>query len=209
MQENSPSTPSKEPKLQDQLRHKMRMLHVAKRTEEAYIAWIYRYLCFARNLHGQWIHPSQLSDREINAFLTHLAVDRKVAASTQNQALAALLFLYKKFLGTELQLDAVRAKPSHKLPVVLSPFEVATVLRLIPANPQHTIASLLYGAGLRSKDLAASASKTSTSLANKSLPAKGKEVSVSLQKQETSKLLHHESLTTKRYPKWRDATFKS
>ncbi len=149
MQENSPSTPSKEPKLLDQLRHKMRMLHVAKRTEEAYIAWIYRYLCFARNLHGQWIHPSQLSDREINAFLTHLAVDRKVAASTQNQALAALLFLYKKFLGTELQLDAVRAKPSHKLPVVLSPLEVATVLRLIIAGPQHTIASLLYGAGLR------------------------------------------------------------
>ena len=149
MQENSPSTPSKEPKLLDQLRHKMRMLHVAKRTEEAYIAWIYRYLCFARDLHGKWVHPNQLSDREINAFLTHLAVDRKVAASTQNQALAALLFLYKKFLGTELKLDAVRAKPSHKLPVVLSPFEVATVLRLIPAGPQHTIASLLYGAGLR------------------------------------------------------------
>ncbi|MFM8323352.1 MAG: phage integrase N-terminal SAM-like domain-containing protein, partial [Pirellulaceae bacterium] len=114
-----------------------------------------------------------------NDLLRHLAVDRNVAASYQNQALAAILFLYMKFLGTELKLDSVRAKPSHKLPVVLSALEVTTVLRLIPASPQHTIVSLLYGAGLRSKAPAASASKTSTSLANKSLPAKGKEAPVS------------------------------
>jgi hypothetical protein len=142
-QENSPSTPAKEPKLLDQLRHKMRMLHVAKRIEEAYIAWIYRYLCFARDLHGKWIHPNQLSDQDVNASLTHLAVDRNVAAIYQNQALAALLFLYMKFHGTELKLDSVRAKPSHKLSVVLSALEVTTVLRLIPASHQHTISSLL------------------------------------------------------------------
>ncbi|MFN5322621.1 MAG: phage integrase N-terminal SAM-like domain-containing protein [Planctomycetota bacterium] len=72
----------------------MRMLHVAKRTEEAYITWVYRYFCFARDLHTHWVHPSQLADREINASLTQLAVDRNIAPSTQFEALAALLFLY-------------------------------------------------------------------------------------------------------------------
>ena len=141
----------------------MRALHVAKRTEEAYIAWIYRYLCFARDIHGQWVHPEKLGSQDVNAFLTYLAVERNVAASTQNQALAALLFLHTKFLGTELKFEAVRAKTSQKLPVVLSPSEVATLLQLIPTQPQHTIASLLYGAGLRLMEANRLRTKTLTS----------------------------------------------
>jgi integron integrase len=141
--------PPTTPKLIDQLRARLRTLHVAKRTEDAYIRWIERYQIFTRNKHGKWIHPAQLDSRAVNDFLTYLAVQRHVAASTQNQALAALLFLHTKFFHHPIQLHATRAKVPSKLPVVLTPSEVATILQLIPPSPQHTIACLLYGAGLR------------------------------------------------------------
>ncbi|MFO0916185.1 MAG: phage integrase N-terminal SAM-like domain-containing protein [Pirellulales bacterium] len=141
--------PERSPKLMDQARRVMRTRHVAKRTEEAYLAWIHRYLLFLRERNGQWVHPLAAGNDGVNQFLTHLAVDRNVAASTQNQALSALLFLYSKVLKTEVKFDAVRAKPSTRLPVVLTPTEVRAILDQIPPGPRRTMVAIMYGAGLR------------------------------------------------------------
>jgi integron integrase len=128
-----------------QVRECIRTRHLAFRTEKTYLYWIRRFL---------WFHelkdPRQLGAEQVSAFLTSLAVDNKVAASTQNQALAAVLFLYRDALGLELPwlADIVRAKRPQHLPVVLSRAEVQTVL----ARLQGTIwlvASLLYGSGAR------------------------------------------------------------
>jgi len=132
-----------------QVRRLARTLHIAKRTEEAYVGWITRFLVFHRDQRGEWTHPLQLGSTEINEFLSHLAVDRNVAASTQNQALSALLFLYSKILKVDIQFDAVRAKRPSKLPLVLSPSEVARILELVQHKPKKLICSLLYGCGLR------------------------------------------------------------
>ena len=78
-------------KLLDRVRNKMRVLHMSKRTEEAYLSWISRYVFFHRELSGQWVHPENLDGNDVSSFLTHLAVDRDVVASTQNQAFSALL----------------------------------------------------------------------------------------------------------------------
>ena len=78
-------------KLLDRVRNKMRVLHMSKRTEEAYLSWISRYVFFHRELSGQWVLPENLDRNDVSSFLTHLAVDREVAASTQNQAFSALL----------------------------------------------------------------------------------------------------------------------
>jgi integron integrase len=137
------------PALLNEARRLMRTLHVAKRTEEAYIGWIYRYLRFHREKRGSWIHPKDMGSAEVNEFLTHLAVERKVAASTQNQSLSALLFLYSKILKLDIRFDAVRAKRPSKLPVVLSPSEVASILGHIDSTPKRLMVSLMYGAGLR------------------------------------------------------------
>ncbi len=139
----------KKPRLIDQVRGKMRMLHLAKRTEEAYVGWILDFLKFAKNQAGQWVHPENLGDAEIEAYLTYLAVDRKVAASTQNQALSALLFLYEKVLKKPFRVDAVRAKPSQRLPVVLTPSEIRAIFEHLPDGPVSMICRLMYGAGLR------------------------------------------------------------
>jgi hypothetical protein len=80
-----------EPKLLDQVRNKLRVLHLAKRTEEAYLGWIVRFIEFHRQLNDSWIHPQAMGGPEVSQFLTHLAVERQVAASTQNQAFSALL----------------------------------------------------------------------------------------------------------------------
>ena len=119
-------------KLLDRVRNKMRVLHMSKRTEEAYLSWISRYVFFHRELSGQWVHPENLDGNDVSSFLTHLAVDREVAASTQNQAFSALLFLYAKVLGKELKVDAVRAKTPQRLPTVLSKEEVVEILSKIP-----------------------------------------------------------------------------
>ncbi len=137
------------PKLVEEVRYKMRLLHLAKRTEEAYVGWIVDYLNFCRNLMGEWGHPSELGDAEIESYLTHLAVNRRVASSTQNQAFSAILFLYTKVLKREVKIDAVRAKPSKRLPLVLSVGEVRRILEKIPDGPVSVMAGLMYGAGLR------------------------------------------------------------
>jgi site-specific recombinase XerD len=122
------SAPQRPVKLLDQVRQKLRLLHYAIRTEEAYVDWIRRFILFHRKR-----HPREMGGREVEAFLTHLAVEAHVAASTQNQALAALLFLYRKVLAVELPaVDAVRARRPRRLPVVLSVDEVRDVLESVP-----------------------------------------------------------------------------
>ena len=133
------------PRLLDRLRSALRTRHYSLRTEEAYVAWARRYVLF----HGKR-HPDEMGEAEINAFLTDLAVTRKVAASTQNQALSALLFLYRDVLGRSLDSlgDVVRARRPARLPVVLSPTEVKAVLSRLDGTPR-LVATLLYGSGLR------------------------------------------------------------
>lgn len=145
----SGSNASKPPKLIELVRHKMRLLHLSKRTEEAYLFWIHDYLAFFKKSTGQWQHPSQLGNADIESFLTHLAVDRNVAASTQNQALSALVFLYSKVLKQKIEFNAVRAKKAPRLPVVLSVDEVSRILEVMPEGQFKWIASLMYGSGLR------------------------------------------------------------
>ena len=93
---------------------------MSKRTEEAYVRWITEFLRFHKKNHNQWIHPDCLNSHDVNRYLTHLAVNRNVSASTQNQALSAILFLYNKILDRKLDFDAVRAKTPERVPVVLS-----------------------------------------------------------------------------------------
>ncbi len=139
-----------QPKLIDVVRGKMRMLHYAKRTEEAYVGWILDFVRFARDqAAGQWVHPVSLGDHDIESYLTHLAVDRRVAASTQNQALSALLFLYTKVLDRPFRVDAMRAKRSQHLPVVLSATEVRAIFQRLPGGQVSLICRLMYGSGLR------------------------------------------------------------
>ena len=131
-------------KLIDQVRRLARTLHVAKRTEEAYTGWISRYLVYHRDKQGKWVHPIELGSTAVNEFLTYLAVERHVAASTQNQALSALLFLYVKVLQSEMKIDAARAKRSCRLPVVLSPAEVAKILDAVQPRPKRLMCCLMY-----------------------------------------------------------------
>ena len=104
-----------QPKLLDEVRNRFRLLHSSKRTEEAYVGWIRRYLVHAKEQCGAWVHPKLLGNKDINAFLTMLAVVRKVASSTQDQALSALIFLYTKVLKIDIKIDAVRDKQSERL----------------------------------------------------------------------------------------------
>lgn len=133
------------PRLLDQVREAIRTRHYSIRTEEAYLQWIRRFIFF----HGKR-HPAEMGAPELEAFLTHLAVERNVAASTQNQALSAILFLYRDVLHVQLPwLDGVtRAKRPKRLPVVLTPDEVARVLSQLEGTPA-LMARLLYGSGLR------------------------------------------------------------
>ncbi len=133
------------PKLLDQVRGKIRLKHYSIRTEQTYVDWIKRFILF----HGKR-HPKGMGAQEVEAFLTHLAVVGRVAASTQNQAKSALLFLYKEVLGIELPwLDNVtQAKAPKRLPVVLTREEVQAVLARLEGT-HWLIASLLYGSGLR------------------------------------------------------------
>jgi integrase len=133
------------PRLLDQLATELRTRHYSPRTEEAYAHWVRRFVLF----HGRR-HPRDLGSAEVGAFLSHLAVHEQCAAATQNQALAALLFLYRRVLGIELPWldDLVRATPREHLPVVLDRAEVAAVLSQLDGVPR-LVAGLLYGAGLR------------------------------------------------------------
>lgn len=133
------------PKLLDQVRDRLRVKHYSIRTETQYVQWIRRFILF----HGKR-HPRDMGGPEVEAFLTHLAVEGNVAASTQNQALAALLFLYREVLEMELPwLDRVtRAKRSRHLPVVLTRQEVRRVLDEMN-GVYGLMARLLYGTGMR------------------------------------------------------------
>ena len=136
-------------RLLDDVRKLMRLRHLALRTEGAYVRWITLFLRFFKDRSGTWQHPRELGDVEVNQFLTYLAVERKVAASTQNRALAALVFLYREVLQLNLKLDAVRAQSPERLPVVLSVSEVRRVLNAVPEGASCCMAGLMSGAVLR------------------------------------------------------------
>jgi integron integrase len=127
------------------VRAALRIRHYSRRTEEAYVAWIRRYIFF----HGKH-HPAEMGAPELTRFVSALAVEGKVAASTQNQALSALLFLYREVLDLKVPWlgDVVRAKRPQRLPVVLTREEVRAVLHPLRGMPR-LMAHLLYGAGLR------------------------------------------------------------
>lgn len=133
------------PKLLELVRSALRVRHYSPRTERAYCGWVVSFIRF----HGTR-HPSHLGPAEVRAFLDHLAQDRHVSAGTQNQALAALLFLYHDVLAISLERETrfVRARRPERLPLVLTQDEVATLLARLDGTPR-LMASLLYGSGLR------------------------------------------------------------
>jgi integron integrase len=132
-------------KLLERVREAIRLKHYSYRTEETYVQWIKRYIFFHNTR-----HPEEMGVEEIEAFLTHLAVIDKVSASTQNQALSALLFLYRVVLNRELEepIDALRAKRSRYLPTVLTPEEVKAIIGKLSGEYKLLI-QILYGSGLR------------------------------------------------------------
>ncbi len=139
-----------EPKLLDLVRLACRVRHYSYRTEQTYCGWVKRFCLFHRDPEGRPSHPRDLGTDEVAAFLGHLATERDVAASTQNQALNALVFLYKAVLGEPLGEfgEIPRARHRRKLPVVLSRHEVERVLSRMRGR-HRLVASLLYGSGLR------------------------------------------------------------
>ncbi|PSR18908.1 integron integrase [filamentous cyanobacterium CCP3] len=131
-------------KLLDQVRDAIRLKHYSYRTEQSYVGWIRRYILF----HNKQ-HPKDMGGAEVEAFLTHLAVEGHVSASTQNQAFSALLFLYRNVLNQDLGvLDAVRAKRSNYLPTVLTKSEVRSILQNL-SGVHGLVIKVLYGSGLR------------------------------------------------------------
>ena len=133
------------PKLLDQVRNIIRRKHYSIRTEQAYVDWIKRFIIYHNKC-----HPAEMAEEEVAQFLTHLARDLNVAASTQNQALSALLFLYKEVLKQEIGwLEKVeRVRRPAKLPVVLTRSEVKEIFAHLHGTPK-LMAGLLYGSGLR------------------------------------------------------------
>ncbi|MDO9264941.1 MAG: integron integrase, partial [Desulfosalsimonadaceae bacterium] len=133
------------PKLLDQLREALRSRHYSRRTEQTYCYWARRYIFF-HNVR----HPAEMAEPEINAFLTHLAVKEKVSASTQNQALCALLFLYRHVIGREVGDlgEVIRARKPTRLPVVMTRDEVKSVLMALNGD-KWLMAMIMYGGGLR------------------------------------------------------------
>ena len=144
---NSPGTKPgiQQPKLLDRMRDALRVRHYALATERTYIQWARRYILF----HGKK-HPADMGAEEVEAYITHLAVVGRVSATTQNQALAALLFLYRIVLGQDLPwlANLTRARQTVRLPVVLSQAETARLLRNVQ-GVEGLVIRLLYGAGLR------------------------------------------------------------
>ncbi|MBT9611734.1 MAG: integron integrase [Burkholderiales bacterium] len=138
-------TPQNPPKLLDKVQAVLRIKHYSIRTERVYLDWIKRYILFHHKT-----HPAQMGAPEVEAFLSHLAVAGKVAASTQNQAKSALLFLYREVLALELPWleNVTQAKTPQRLPVVLTVSEVKSVLNQLDGT-LWLMASLLYGGGLR------------------------------------------------------------
>lgn len=143
----SPSdSSSRPPKLLEQLRDRIRLKHYSLRTEQAYVQWAKRYIIF----HGKR-HPAEMGKAEVEAFLTALAVERNVTASTQMQALSALLFLYREVLGVDLPwlTEVTRAKKPARLPTVLTSEEARALLTYVDDSLLDLIIRLLYGTGMR------------------------------------------------------------
>jgi len=142
----SPDSSSRPPKLLEQLRDRIRVKHYSIRTEQAYVQWAKRYLFF----HGMR-HPAEMGRPEVESFLTALAVERNVTASTQNQALSALLFLYREVLRVDLPWlsDVIRAKKPARLPTVLTQQETRALLKYLDDPLMDLIVRLLYGTGMR------------------------------------------------------------
>jgi integron integrase len=142
-----PDSPGSPPprRLLDQVADALRVRHYSPKTVDAYVHWVRRFILF-----NERRHPAELGKDEVARFLSHLAIGAKVSASTQNQALSALLFLYAEVLGSELgwMEDVVRAKRPARLPVVMSRLEVNAVLAGLSGSTR-LMASLLYGSGLR------------------------------------------------------------
>jgi integron integrase len=140
-----PPTHQDRPRLLDQVRAAIRLKHYSIRTEQAYLGWIKRFILFHNKR-----HPVEMGKLEIEVFLTNLAVQGQVAAFTQNQALNALMFLYREVLHKEMEWlkDTIRAKRPTRLPVVLTPDEVRNLLAHLEGT-RWLMASLLYGSGLR------------------------------------------------------------
>lgn len=136
------------PKLLDRVRQAIRVRHYSRRTEDAYVHWVRRYILF----HGKR-HPSEMRAKEISAFLTWLAVEGQVSASTQNQALCAVLFLYRHVLEIDVRPvgQVPRARVPERVPVVLSRDEVRSILQQVTGT-MWIVVMLLYGAGLRLED---------------------------------------------------------
>lgn len=143
----TPRSPVQRPakKLLDQVREVIQLKHYSRKTEKSYVGWIKRFILF----HSKR-HPREMGKAEIEAYLTYLAQDRKVAAATQNQAFNAILFLYRNVLQVELDgaIDAVRARRPARLPTVLTREEVRPVIAAMSGQPQLVV-QLLYGCGLR------------------------------------------------------------
>ena len=141
-----PSPPLAAPRLLDQVRAAVRYRHYSLRTEQAYVHWIRAYVRF----HGLR-HPVEMGRAEVEGFLTWLANERQVSASTHHQALSALLFLYQQVLGLQLpwMSELGRPRAERRLPVVLSVDEVAAVLGELPSGEWRTFGQLLYGTGMR------------------------------------------------------------
>src|SRR3990172_4627668 len=141
----NPTPTSPKPKMLDQVRQAIRTRHYSPRTEETYVHWIKRFIFFHNKR-----HPAEMAEKEIAQFLSSLASDSHVSASTQNQALNAILFLYREVLRKDIgYVDGViRAKRPHRLPVVLTRQEVKSILSAL-GHSDWLMVMLLYGAGLR------------------------------------------------------------
>src|SRR2546430_1533831 len=133
------------PRFLDRVRAAVRTRHYSRRTEDTYVAWTKRFILFHRKR-----HPAAMGADEVNAFLSHLAVEGRISASTQAQALSALIFLYRHVLDDPLPWidDIVRARRKKKLPVVLTREEVLSLLAVMKGTPR-LVAAILYGGGLR------------------------------------------------------------
>ncbi len=147
MEPNNPKPHSARPKLLDVVRQRIRLRHLSYTTEKSYLGWIHRFVRF----HGKR-HPKEMGEEEIVSFLSHLAIERSCSPATQNQALNALVFLFKHVLGRDLGTlkNIVWAKRKQRAPEVMTREEVRAVLKVLEGNrSKWLIASLLYGCGLR------------------------------------------------------------
>ena len=143
----------KQPKLLEAARHRLRVLHKSFHTERQYLSWMSDYITYCNRNEpdkAKWRHPKDCGAAEVEAYLTYLAIKREVAASTQNQAFSALIFLYRDVLDQPLEnVKAVRAKQPVTMPAVFSREEAVAVIQQIEDDTMQTMTKRLYGSGLR------------------------------------------------------------